>query len=79
MRRQNAAFFEGYAPEARAILFVLLEKYAGHGLDELTLPDALKVPPLADRGDVAEFVALFGGAAQLREAVDQLQALLYAE
>jgi type I restriction enzyme R subunit len=79
MRARHADFFEGYAPEAREILLILVENFAAHGLDELTLPDAFKVARLADLGSVGEIVARFGGASQLREAVDQLQSLLYAE
>lgn len=76
--RQQQAFFERYQTEARAVLDDLLEKYAAHGVDEFTLPDVLKVPPISERGTPAEIVALFGGAEQLREAVDELQRLLYA-
>jgi type I restriction enzyme R subunit len=44
----------------------------------LSIPDVLKVPPIADHGNVGEIVRLFGGAQQLRDAVGELQALLYA-
>jgi type I restriction enzyme R subunit len=39
----------------------------------------LKLPPISERGNVNEIVETFGGADQLRKAVNQLQALLYAE
>jgi type I restriction enzyme R subunit len=42
------------------------------------LPDVLKVPPISQHGNVHELVGKFGGAEQLREAVEQLQTLLYA-
>jgi len=42
------------------------------------LPDALKVRPISDHGNVNEIIGKFGGADQLRNAVNQLQSLLYA-
>jgi type I restriction enzyme R subunit len=76
--RQQAAFFNYFAPEAREILSDLLEKYAVDGELQFTLPDVLKVPPISQHGNVAEIVGKFGGADQLRNAVSQLQTLLYA-
>ena len=78
LRRERSAFLAQYSAEARAVLDDLLEKYAAHGLDELSLPGALKLPPVSRHGDVAAIIHLFGGSAQLRQAVDELQALLYA-
>ncbi len=41
------------------------------------LPDVLKVPPISQHGNVNEIIGKFGGADQLRSAVNQLQSLLY--
>jgi len=78
VKRQQTAFFNYFAPEAREILNDLLEKYAADGELQFTLPDVLKVPPISQHGNVAEIVGKFGGAEQLRKAVNQLQTLLYA-
>jgi type I restriction enzyme R subunit len=78
MKKDRAAFFGKFGPEARDILSDLLEKYAADGELQFTLPDVLKVPPLSDRGNVSEIVNVFGGADELRNAVNQLQTLLYA-
>jgi type I restriction enzyme R subunit len=78
VKRQQTAFFNYFAPEAREILNDLLEKYATDGELQFTLPDVLKVPPISQHGNVAEIISKFGGADQLRKAVNQLQALLYA-
>lgn len=78
VKKQQAAFFAYYAPETREILSDLLEKYAGDGELQFTLPDVLKVPPISSRGNINEIIAKFGGAANLRNAVNQLQSLLYA-
>ena len=42
------------------------------------VPDVLKVPPISERGNVLEIAKLFGGAEKLKEAVQELQTLLYA-
>ena len=65
------------ASEAREILSDLLEKYATDGELQFTLPDVLKVPPISQHGNVAEIIGKFGGEDQLRNAVNQLQSLLY--
>jgi type I restriction enzyme R subunit len=78
MKKEQAAFFAAYGPEAKAILDGLLEKYAADGEWQFTLPDVLKVPPLSGYGNVNEIMEKFGGADELRQAVEQLQTLLYA-
>ncbi|MGH7847706.1 MAG: EcoAI/FtnUII family type I restriction enzme subunit R [Candidatus Binatia bacterium] len=78
LRKDKKDFFDRYSPEARAILNELLEKYAEHGTAQFVIPDALKVPPISERGNVIEIARLFGGADKLKEAVQELQALLYA-
>jgi len=78
LRQEEQVFFEHYGPEARGVLNDLLEKYAEHGTTQFTIPDVLKVPPISERGNVSEIVRFFGGRERLREAVTQLQTLLYA-
>ena len=75
---EHKDFFEHYGPEARQILEELLEKYAEHGNAQFLLPDVLHVPPLSSHGTVREISAAFGGAEKLRQAVHDLQNLLYA-
>jgi type I restriction enzyme R subunit len=78
VRQDQRDFFDQYSPEARAILDELLEKYAEHGLAQFKIPEILKVPPISEHGNVVEISRLFGGAEKLREAINELQALLYA-
>jgi type I restriction enzyme R subunit len=78
LRKEETAFFDRYKPEARAILNDLLEKYAEHGTAQFVIPDVLKVPPISERGNVIEISAMFGGPQKLKEAIERLQALLYA-
>ena len=78
VNKDEKSFFQKYGPEARTILGELLEKYAEHGTAQFVIPDVLKVPPISERGNVVEIAGYFGGAEKLKEAVDKLQALLYA-
>ena len=78
VKKQQAAFFGYFSPEAREILGLLLEKYAADAELQFTLPDVLKVPPISHHGNVNEIIGKFGGPDQLRNAVNQLQSLLYA-
>ena len=79
----QTAFLNDLAPEAREILDLLLKKYATDGELQFVavrkhLPDVLKLPPISQRGNVAEIAQRFGGFEQLGNAVNQLQTLLYA-
>ena len=78
LRKNKQDLFDEYGPDAKAILNDLLDKYAEHGLGQFKLPDALRVPPISTRGNVKEIIAVFGGADQLRTAVESLQRELYA-
>jgi type I restriction enzyme R subunit len=78
LRESRKDFFAQYSPEARQILDELLEKYADHGAAQFVLPDVLKVPPVSEHGQVGDIIQVFGGADKLRQAVTQLQNLLYA-
>jgi type I restriction enzyme, R subunit len=77
LRRERKDFFEEYSPEAREILDELLEKYAQHGDTQFVLPDVLHVPPISGHGQPGEIIKLFGGPDNLREAVNNLQVILY--
>jgi type I restriction enzyme R subunit len=78
LKKNRKDFFQHYAPEARAVLEDLLEKYAQYGTAEFELPETLQVPPISARGTVSEITAFFGGPQNLRNAVNELQTLLYA-
>jgi type I restriction enzyme R subunit len=78
LKTSKPDFFTRYSPEARQVLEELLEKYAEYGDAQFVLPDVLRVPPISNHGQVGEIIHLFGGAAQLRNAVTELQSELYA-
>ena len=78
LRNNKKNFFAQYTGDAKTILNELLEKYAEHGVAQFTIPDVLKLEPLSRHGNVMEIASHFGGPAKLREAVNQLQNLLYS-
>ena len=78
LKKKKQDFFGQYGQEAKAVLEELLEKYSEHGTAQFEIPESLKVPPISEHGNVMEIADMFGGAEQLREAVNQLQMLLYA-
>ena len=77
-RNDGIAFFGRFTNGAREVLNELLEKYVEFGTAQFQIPDILKVPPISEHGNVIEIAGLFGGPDQLREAVGDLQQLLYA-
>jgi type I restriction enzyme R subunit len=78
IKKEEREFFAKFGAEAKAILAELLEKYAEHGTAQFVIPDVLKVPPISEHGNVIEIAKMFGGPEKLKQAVDELQALLYA-
>jgi len=78
LRQRADNFFNKYTPAAREILDALLEKYADYGIGQLdSLTDVLRVSPFDAHGTPLEIAALFGGPREMKEAVDELQRLLY--
>jgi type I restriction enzyme R subunit len=78
LKSERKDFFDQFSPDARRVLDELLQKYAEHGDAQFILPDILHVPPLSAHGQPGEIIKLFGSAQKLRQAVTQLQNLLYA-
>lgn len=75
--RTDTDFLNQYTVNGQFVLQALLDKYSQHGPDELKIPDALHVPPISEFGNVPEILKIFGGTDQLRNAVAELQKLLY--
>ena len=78
LRTDRRDFFDQFGPDARQILDELLDKYTEHGTAQFVIPEVLELPPINSHGNVIEIAARFGGVEQLRQAVIQLQTLLYA-
>jgi type I restriction enzyme, R subunit len=75
----RADFWESFKPEAREILNQILEKYIDYGTAQFKVPDILKVSPISEHGNVLEIASRFGGADELRTALENMQNLLYTE
>ena len=75
--RNKSAFFDSYSEKAREILNDIVDKYVDYGTAQFAIPEILKVPPISDRGSVMDISQMFGGAENLRSAVNELQTLLY--
>ena len=78
LRKEPRGFLARFAGQARLILDEILSKYVEFGIAQFKVPDILKVPPISRHGNVMEITQLFGGPDQLREALSEMQALLYA-
>ena len=71
-------FFDYFSPEAREVLNEILDKYIEFGYAQFKVPDILKVEPISQHGNVMEIASLFDGPDKLREALQDLQNLLYS-
>ena len=80
LRQKKQNFFNTFTPASREIMNILLEKYADFGIGEWeNLTSVLSVPPFSELGTPLEITQRFGGPLQMRQAVDQMQQLLYEE
>jgi len=77
LRKEKAAFFAKYSPQAQAVLDAILDKYTEYGPDQI-VPGVVNVQPINKFGNALEISNLFGGPQNLREAITELQTLLYA-
>ncbi len=78
VKREHAAFFARYSPKARQILEIILAKYVAGEAEDVSDTQLLRVPPLDSRGTFVELAQPFGGGAGVRNALKELQTLLYS-
>lgn len=71
--------FAKYGDKARAVLDILLQKYADSGLKSVESLEILKVDPLTAHGTPVEIVKLFGGKAGYLAAIRELETALYQQ
>ncbi|MCY1704290.1 EcoAI/FtnUII family type I restriction enzme subunit R [Deinococcus sp. SL84] len=78
-RKHKHDVFSAYGPMAQTILDQLLDQYAEHGIDELgNNVGVFKVLPATRHMNFNEVGQAFGGLQNLRQALDELPALIYA-
>lgn len=78
LRKGEVDFSDYFSPEARRIPNEILDKYIEHGVTQFKVPDILKVAPISAHGNVMEIAALFKGPEKLKDALEQLQNMLYS-
>ncbi len=76
VRKHN--YFTKYEDQARMVLDALLDKYADAGIENLEDNAILKVPPFNEIGTPMEIARLFGGKAGYENAIQELEAHIYA-
>lgn len=77
VRKRN--YFTKYGEQAAAVLEALLTKYAESGLADLENVDVLKVDPIRSFGTQVYIVnKIFGGIEKFRQAIKDLEAVIYA-
>ncbi|MBY3227509.1 EcoAI/FtnUII family type I restriction enzme subunit R [Rhizobium laguerreae] len=69
--------FSRYEGKARAVLDVLLAKYADEGVLSLDDTNVLRIPPANTLGTPVELVRAFGGKAAFEQAVHDMQNAIY--
>jgi len=69
---------DAYPEQAREILRLLLDRYAEAGIDEITAPAVVQVPPLSSAGSPAQIARRFGGAEAWHAARQAVQTWLYS-
>lgn len=69
--------FARYEGKARAVLDVLLSKYADEGVLNLDDTNVLRIPPANTIGTPIEIVRAFGGKTGFQKAVYEMQEAIY--
>ena len=77
VRKRN--IFAKYGPECRAVLEALLDKYADQGILNMENPATLQLAPFSQIGTPVKIAKLFGGKAQVLQAVRELELELYKQ
>jgi len=78
VRKYERGLFEKYGKVAKEVLDAVLDKYVEFGYTQLDDMDILKVPPISKYGNVVEIAEAFGGIPELKNALSELQDLVYA-
>ena len=77
LKQNKPDFFKLYSEKAQHVLQIILEKYVDYGLNQIR-PDIISSDPINKEGNEIEIVNAFGGMEKYKQAIEQLQTLLYA-
>jgi len=78
LRKNKPDFFANYSDKAKEVLNLILEKYVDFGLNQIR-PDIISVEPISQHGNSIEIVNAFGGIDKFKQAIENLQTLLYTD
>ena len=78
LQKNKPDFFSLYSEKAQHVLQMILEKYVDFGLNQIR-PDIISAEPIRREGNEIEIVNAFGGIDKYKQAIEQLQTLLYTE
>lgn len=78
LKKNKPDFFAHYSERAKEVLNLILEKYVDFGLNQIR-PDIITVEPISRHGNSIEIVNEFGGIDEFKQAIENLQTLLYAD
>lgn len=78
LEKNKADFFWQYSEKAQQVLQMIIEKYVDFGLNQIR-PDIISAEPINQKGNEIEIVNEFGGIDKYKQAIEELQKLLYAE
>lgn len=78
LKKNKPDFFARYSDRAKEVLNMILEKYIDYGINQIR-PDIISAEPIRQSGNEIEIVNEFGGMDKYKQAIEQLQTLLYAE
>lgn len=78
LQKNKPDFFSLYSEKAQQILKLILEKYVDFGLNQIR-PNIISAEPIKREGNEIEIVNAFGGIDKYKQAIEQLQTLLYEE
>lgn len=78
VKTEAQEFFTRYSEQAQIILDELLTQYAEYGITEFNLRDVFHIPRFKEFGNRNDIIALFGDAKAMKDAVEEMQRLLYA-
>lgn len=76
-RADHRTELEARSATAREVLSALLDRYAESGIDDVTSPEAVRVPPLSALGSPRDLARALGEGG-LHSAVDEIQRWLYS-
>lgn len=79
LRTEHAEFFSHYDGTARNVLEAILSKYEIGETDGVNDSELIKVPPVSDLGRPMELMKAFGDGNVMREALREMEALLYSD